>query len=67
MYLQSSDDNINWENIHEFTLYTSPKNNTTEIINSENNNKKSRYWRLYITQSTGISYVDLLKIQFYAK
>ena len=66
MYLQSSNDNINWETIYEFTQYTTPCNETTEIINSGNNRKKSRYWRLYITESTD-RYVDLLKIQFYGK
>ncbi len=67
MYLQSSEDNLTWETIYEFTKYTTPMNETIEVIQSDKNNKKSRYWRLYITESINKSYVDLLKIQFYGK
>ncbi len=67
MYLQSSNDNIEWETIYEFTQYTKPSNEVTEVINSSTNRKKSRYWRLYITESTSQGKVDFLKIQFYGK
>ena len=66
MYLQSSNDNITWENIYEFIQYPPANNEATEVINSQKNDRKSRYWRLYITESRK-SYVDLLKIQFYGK
>ena len=62
-----SEDNLTWETIYEFTKYTTPMNETIEVIQSDKNNKKSRYWRLYITESINKSYVDLLKIQFYGK
>ena len=72
-FLQASDDNKTWNNIYEFTRYTKPTTNTkenyyiTEVINSPTNNSRHRYWRLYITASTGGDYVDLLKWNVYAK
>lgn len=67
MYLQSSDDNITWNTIYEFKRYTGVNDYITELINSENNNKRYRYWRLYITESSGSNYIDLLKFELYGK
>ena len=67
MFLQASDDNLEWNTIYEFTRYTTVNDYITEVINSSNNNSRHRYWRLYITESSGGNYVDLLKWNLYAK
>lgn len=67
MKLQCSDDNKTWTDIYTYTIYPQVEEEATEVINSESNNAKHRYWRLYIEESKSGGYVDLLKIDFYAK
>lgn len=67
MILQRSDDGIVWEDVWDGFQYKNVKEESTNIVNTSYNNTKSRYWRLYITESQNSIYVDIWKIQFFGK
>lgn len=67
MILQRSDDGIVWEDVWDGFQYKNVKEESTNIVNTSYNNTKSRYWRLYITESQNSKYVDIWKIQFFGK
>lgn len=67
MILQRSDDGIVWEDVWDGFQYKNVKEESTNIVNTSYNNTRSKYWRLYITESQNSKYVDIWKIQFFGK
>lgn len=67
MILQKSDDGIVWEDVWDEFQYKNVDEASTNIVNTSENNSRSQYWRLYITESQQPKYVDIRKIQFFGK
>lgn len=67
MTLQRSDDGVNWIDIFNDFTYTGVSQKATDIVNSNQNVGRAKYWRLYITKASNGRYVDIYQIQFYGK